>query len=88
MTALSRQRFFIMNNNNEPSQTNAKMNQGIGQAKQKAGDLLGNERMQGEGYAQNTGGKMEELGAKAQQAFAKAKDDITNAFSGGGKSSQ
>lgn len=77
----------IMDNSNQPSQTNATWNQGMGEAKKTAGDWIGSERMQGEGQSQHASGKMEEMGAKATQMFDEAKNKVSGVFSGLGKSS-
>ncbi|KAI9491026.1 hypothetical protein BDB00DRAFT_874718 [Zychaea mexicana] len=74
-----------MNNNNQPSRMNANANQGIGNVKETAGNMMGNDRMKAEGQGQNTGGKMEEMGAKANEMWQNAKNKAEGAFNGASK---
>ncbi|KAI7863189.1 hypothetical protein BDF14DRAFT_1846443 [Spinellus fusiger] len=65
-----------------PSNTNAKWNKGVGSVKETAGDMLGNERLQGEGKTQNSSGNMEEMGAKAQGYVSGLMEQAKGAVSG------
>lgn len=75
----------------DANKTNANMNQGMGQAKETAGNMMGSDRMQSEGQAQNTSGKLEGMTSKAQHMFSdftsKAKNEVNNMMNNfGGKS--
>ncbi|KAG0170088.1 hypothetical protein DFQ28_002509 [Apophysomyces sp. BC1034] len=48
------------------TRTNANWNKGMGKAKETAGNMFGNERMEAEGQSQNAGGQAEGAAAKAQ----------------------
>jgi uncharacterized protein YjbJ (UPF0337 family) len=54
-----------------------KTNQGVGAVKEAAGKATGNERMQSEGAAQKTKGKVEDTAGRAKDKVKEIADKVT-----------
>ncbi|KAI7876122.1 hypothetical protein K492DRAFT_25076 [Lichtheimia hyalospora FSU 10163] len=65
---------------------NSNINRGVGSAKESAGNMMGNKKMETEGQAQRQGGKMQEMEAKATEMWDDAKQKVEGAFKGMNKS--
>lgn len=76
--------FYFFNMNQD--RMNSNINKGFGSAKESAGNMMGNKKMESEGQAQRQGGKLQEMEAKAGEMLDDAKQKVEGVFQGMSKS--
>jgi uncharacterized protein YjbJ (UPF0337 family) len=62
------------------NQIKGKANQAAGAVREKAGEITGNEEMQGEGRAQQAKGNVQEIGGKAEKTLKDAAGKVGDAL--------